>query len=286
MKYILCGLLFLFAASSVAWAQTANAYRWVLPRESPKASVSQTIGVTTVDVSYHRPSVNGRPILGELVPYGEVWRAGANEATTIAFSTDVSIAGEKLPKGKYAFFVIPKQDGTWTLIFNKAAEQWGAYTYKPDDDALKVDVRGQTVAHVQDDLMYTFEEVAPHSGSLVLAWSTFRVPIPIEVDLSATAMQRADESFSWRSAFFAADYFLSELDDAQQAQKWGQIAISMEKNVSTLELMSRVAKANGQADQAKSYIQEAISLAEASTSPNRDSLIKWLKDKEANLLSD
>ena len=103
-------------------------------RLSPKASVMQTVGFTDVTIDYSRPGVKGRTIWGALVPYNKVWRAGANEATTINFSTDVTIEGKNLPAGKYGFFTIPNKD-SWTLIFNKVADQWGSFQYNEAEDA-------------------------------------------------------------------------------------------------------------------------------------------------------
>src|SRR5436853_1654221 len=116
-----------------------------LPDLSPRANVGQTVGVTNVEISYHRPAVNKRKIFGGLVSYGAVWRAGANENTTISFSTPVTIEGQPLPAGTYGLFRIPTAT-SWTVVFSKAAASWGAYAYDPSEDALRVTVTPQTVA--------------------------------------------------------------------------------------------------------------------------------------------
>ena len=151
-------------------------------RVSPKAGVFQTIGITDVNVSYSRPGVKNRKIWGELVPYNKVWRAGADEATKITFSTDVMIEGKKLPAGAYGFFAIPGEN-EWTLIFNKIADQWGAFTYNESEDALRIKVK--PVANSNHEwLLYSFTDMtppaAPTSAYLNLIWEKLKVPFKIE----------------------------------------------------------------------------------------------------------
>lgn len=149
------------------------------PRVSPNASVSQTIGTTVVSFTYGRPSVNEREVFGALVPYDEVWRAGANEATTITFSDDVTIEGESLSAGTYGLFVIPTENDDWTIILNNTPEQWGAFDYNSDDNALRVSVSPETAAPMEQYMIY-FEAVHEGSGKAVLHWSTMKVSFEIE----------------------------------------------------------------------------------------------------------
>jgi Protein of unknown function (DUF2911) len=147
-------------------------------RVSPKAGVFQTIGITDVNVSYSRPGVKNRKIWGELVPYNKVWRAGADEATKITFSTDVMIEGKKLPAGAYGFFAIPGEN-EWTLIFNKVADQWGAFTYNESEDALRIKVK--PVANSNHDwLLYSFTEMTPTTAQLNLIWEKLKVSFKID----------------------------------------------------------------------------------------------------------
>ena len=157
-------------------------------RVSPKASVSQTIGFTDVTISYSRPGVKGRKIWGGLVPYNKVWRTGANEATKITFSKDVTINGEKLAAGSYAFFAIPTQN-EWTLIFNKVADTWGAFSYDKNksQDALKIKVK--PVEHnFQEWLEYNFSNMdvekagMQNSANVNLDWDKLRVSFKVVAD--------------------------------------------------------------------------------------------------------
>jgi len=155
-------------------------------RISPKASISQTIGLTDVVISYSSPGVKGRKIWGGLVPYDKVWRAGANEATKITFSTDVWIEGKKLSAGSYGFFVIPKEK-EWTIIFNKVADQWGAFEYNESQDALRLTVNPQQ-ANFHEWLNYTFSDLnatahGKNSAVINLNWEKVRLPFKIETEV-------------------------------------------------------------------------------------------------------
>lgn len=147
-------------------------------RVSPKAGVFQTIGITDINVSYSRPGVKNRKIWGELVPYNKVWRAGADEATKITFSTDVIIEGKKLPAGAYGFFAIPGEN-EWTLIFNKVADQWGAFTYNESEDALRIKVKPVSNSN-HDWLLYSFTDMTSTTAQLNLIWEKLKVPFKIE----------------------------------------------------------------------------------------------------------
>lgn len=146
-------------------------------RPSPNAAVSQTIGTTQVYISYGRPGVKGRRVFGDLEAYGQVWRAGANEATVISFSDGVTVEGQPLDAGAYALFAIPGED-EWTLIFNRQAEQWGAFDHDEAQDALRVTVTPEEAA-AQEWLSYSFDDLTDTSATAALHWSTTRVPFTI-----------------------------------------------------------------------------------------------------------
>lgn len=148
-------------------------------RVSPNATVTQTIGTTQVLLTYGRPHVNDREIFGGLVPYGEVWRTGANEATFVDFPVDVTIEGEPLPAGEYSIYTIPGPD-EWTVIFNENANQWGL-DYDSSADALRVTTTPEEASH-REMMTFTFHEVTDTSAELVLRWADIRVPITVELD--------------------------------------------------------------------------------------------------------
>jgi hypothetical protein len=152
-------------------------------RISPKAMVKQTVGFTDVTIEYGRPGVKGRTIWGGLVPYNAVWRAGANEATKITFSTDVLIDGKKLKAGSYGFFTIPTEK-TWILIFNKVADQWGAFEYNDAEDALRIEVTPiKQQSCWQEWLAYTINKSSDKKAVVMLEWEKLKIPFNVEVEL-------------------------------------------------------------------------------------------------------
>ena len=143
-------------------------------RASPPAEASGTIGETTIKINYSSPAVKGRTVWGELVPMGEIWRAGANEATTVEVSNDVMVEGEKLAAGKYSFFTIPGED-KWTIVFNSVPDQWGAYKYDEKKDALRVMVSPKKTDKFRERLEYLVVE-----NGIILQWENLEVPISIK----------------------------------------------------------------------------------------------------------
>ena len=138
-----------------------------LPRQSQRSTVSQRIGLTDITITYHRPLVGGRKVWGAMVPYGQVWRAGANENTTIEFSDPVSVEGKPLDKGTYGLHMIPNPD-SWTVIFSKTNTGWGSYSYDQKDDALRVDVKPRPLAETKEALEFDFEDLKPTSTAVTL----------------------------------------------------------------------------------------------------------------------
>ncbi|MFB6229593.1 MAG: DUF2911 domain-containing protein [Salinibacter sp.] len=168
----------LLLASVIVTPATAQERGNEEPRVSPNATVSQTIGTTKVRITYGRPSVEGRKIFGGLVSYGEVWRTGANEATTFSVSSDVTIEGESLPAGTYSLYTIPGEE-TWTIIFNSVANQWGT-NYDKSKDVLRVQVTPES-APQREMMTFLFENVKNSQGTCVLHWADVRVPFQIQV---------------------------------------------------------------------------------------------------------
>ncbi len=150
-------------------------------RVSPKAEVMQQVGFTDIRIIYSRPGVKGRTIWGKLVPYDAVWRAGANEATKFIFSTDVYIEGKLLKKGSYSFFAKPGKK-EWTLIFNKVADQWGAFEYNESQDALRIKVKPEK-GNMQEWLTYTITKTSDTSAIIRLEWEKLKIPFKVEVKL-------------------------------------------------------------------------------------------------------
>src|SRR5277367_946763 len=177
--FLFCLLVVISAATS--GVSSAQSFVLDLPLGSQRAEVSQRIGITDVTIDYHRPLVNDRKIWDGLVPYGKVWRAGANENTTITFSDPVTIEGKPLDKGTYGLHMIPNAN-EWTIIFSKVATAWGSFTYDQSEDALRVTVKPRA-ADMHNALTYDFEQLQPDSAVVVLQWEKIAVPFKIAVNV-------------------------------------------------------------------------------------------------------
>ena len=233
-------LVFLLLVKSVT-AQLSplqKNYDWVMPQASPKASVLLKLGVTDIKIDYHRPFVRGRQVLGKLIPLGKVWRAGANEATKISFSTSVLIEGQKIPAGTYGLFMLPNEN-EWEVIFNKVSEQWGAFTYKQSADFLRVKVKPQTAQH-QEALEYRMAVISGDSAEISLNWGKLKIPFKISVDSIKLAKTKAFLTFNWQTAWFAANYFFNEKRDLDEALKWSKVGVALNESYSTLIMKARV----------------------------------------------
>ncbi|MCW5910890.1 MAG: DUF2911 domain-containing protein [Cyclobacteriaceae bacterium] len=232
---------------------------WVMPRESQKATVTQRIGVTDISVAYHRPNVNGREVWGKLVPYEQVWRAGSNEATVFSTTTDILIENQTLPAGTYSLFFIPHAD-KWTVIFNKVAEQWGAFTYNAAQDQLRINDIKPIVDNHQETLLYAFPEVQDSTCKMTIRWEKVRVELNIKVDLLRSVQMEVHKNFTWRSAWFAADYYYQNLKNYTEALKWANASIALEETGGNLALKARILKASGNNKEALEYAVKARDL--------------------------
>lgn len=144
-------------------------------KPSPAATASGKAGNANITINYSAPSVKGRKIWGELVPYGKVWRTGANEATTFEVDANVKVEGQALSKGKYSLFTIPEENGDWTIIFNKNAKQWGAFSYKQEDDVLRVKVKSSKSSSFNEALALSVS-----NGKVFIRWENLEVGFSVQ----------------------------------------------------------------------------------------------------------
>lgn len=238
----------------------------MLPRTSPNAAVSQTVGVSEVRISYGRPSMRGRTIFGDLVSYGEVWRTGANEATTITFSDDVQIEGEALPAGTYGFFTIPGED-QWTVIFNNEPDQWGAFNYDESQDALRVNVTPAATSRPWEMMTFTVENVTDSSATAALSWANTKVPFSMAFDTPSIIRTRANEAAAnaqdWQLPFQYAVYALQNDIFVEDALTWIDRSLELEETFNNLAVKAQLLAANEQYDEAATVGQQAIETGEA-----------------------
>ena len=155
------------------------------PMASPRQVITQQFSVSQITVDYGRPSVRGRKIFGELVPYGKIWRLGANQATSITFYQPVKFGGLPVKKGDYAIFVTPEAH-QWTVVLNYDSNAWGAYSYDPNENAIEFTVPVTQTKELQESLEFSFEAISNEKVNLVIRWEYLKVEIPIEVDKKET----------------------------------------------------------------------------------------------------
>ena len=266
VRFLMVSASLLFAAG-LCHAQSALLD---LPRKSQHAEVTQTIGITNVTLNYSRPEVNGRKVWGGLVPYGDVWRAGANENTTITFSDPVTIEGKPLDKGTYGLFMLPKED-EWTIIFSKTNTAWGAFTYKPEEDALRVTVK-PAASDFHDALLYDFDDLKPDSAVVTLRWDKLAVPFKVSVNVPQTVEASLQKQFrgivqyTWVSYDDAANYFLTAKADLPEGLKYADKSIEAEERYDNLMTKSQILAAMGKTDEAKKFAEMALAKANAAQS--------------------
>jgi len=236
-----------------------------LPRQSQRAEVTQRIGITEISITYHRPLVNDRKVWGGLVPYGEVWRAGANENTIITFSDPVTIDGQPLDKGSYGLHMIPNAD-EWTIIFSKNSTSWGSFTYDKSEDALRVNVKPQA-AEMHNALTYDFDDVKPESTVVVMEWEKVAVPFKVGVDVhsvveaSTKKQLRSLAQYTWMSWDEAANYFLAEKVDLNDALTYANKSIENEDRYDNEITKSKILLALNRKDDASVAEKKALELA-------------------------
>ena len=238
-----------------------------IPRVSQRGTVTQRIGLTDITITYHRPAVGGREIWGKTVPYGKVWRAGANENTTITFSDDVSVEGKPLAAGTYGLHTIPDKD-QWTIIFSKNSASWGSFSYDEKEDALRVNTKPQA-ADFREALTYTFEEIKPDSAAATLRWEKLAVPFHISVDLKAVVLRsiknelRSVGGFTWAGYDEAAQWCLDNNYNLEEGLKWEETSIQNEDRFENWETKSRILEAMGRKEDAAKALSAALEKANA-----------------------
>ncbi len=238
-----------------------------LPRPSQHAVLTQRIGITDVTINYHRPLVNGRKIWGGLVPYGQVWRAGANENTTIEFSDPVTIEGKPLPKGTYGLHMIPAEN-EWTVIFSKNSTSWGSFTYDQAEDALRVTVKPQS-AELHEALTYDFDNPKPDSSVVTLRWEKLAVPFKVGVNVNEAVVQslhnqmRGLAQFTWFGWDDAATYLVDNKTNLEEALKYEENSIQNEERFDNLFTKSRILDALGRKDEATAARNKGLEMASA-----------------------
>lgn len=254
-KLLISALALIITTSALAQVKT--------PRPSPGSTLMQTVGLTDITIKYSRPGVKGRAIWGALVPYDKVWRTGANEATSIAFSDDVTVEGQKLAKGMYSLHTIPGKD-QWTIIFNSVADQWGSYSYDAAKDVLRVNVKPETGSHTE---WLTFEvpDLTTDTAKIAIRWEKIVVPFTVNTDSTARVMASFATAMKpdWRTPYQAANFAFDNKGVATDAEilSWLDQSLKVNQNISNLYLRARLAERSGNKADAIKYGEMAIAAA-------------------------
>jgi hypothetical protein len=266
MKDSLCSVAALCAVLLIAPGSVRSQPEITLPEASPKALLTQTIGIADVQLFYHRPGVKGRPIWGALVPYGEVWRAGANENTTINFSLPVRIAGKPLAAGTYGLHMIPGK-GDWTVIFSRNATSWGSYFYSEAEDALRVTVT-PGAASPMEWLQYEFSDLTDSSAVLALRWEKMLVPISLSFDTRGLVLAgirdsylRGSAGFGWQGFNNAALFCVHNNVDLPEALTWADRSIALNENFGNLRTKASILEKMGKEVEVTALRERSLELA-------------------------
>ena len=270
--------IFMAAGIGLLFSDALVAQGITVPRTpSPAATVSQTIGISTVTVDYSRPSVRDRTIWGELVPYGwnvqtfgnlksAPWRSGANENTVIEFSHDAMVEGKPVPAGRYGLFFTINDDNTGEVILSKDNRSWGSFFYEKDRDQLRSNIRIRD--HAMTELLtFDFINLTKNSAELVLNWEKKQFPVKIEFAVDDIVMANAAEElkgmtgFTWQGYSSAANYALQNNMANETALGWADQAVNMNRNFNTLNVKSGLLRKMGRNEEADKIRQEAISVA-------------------------
>ena len=264
--FLLICMVMLMAAPALAQLE--------MPQASPLSTVSQKVGLVDVTVTYSRPSMRGRTVMGELVPYDQLWRTGANQATKVSFSDEMSVAGKTVPAGDYALFSIPGQK-EWTIILNKNTDQGGTADYQEEEDALRVSVPSSTVSEPIETFTIAFSDLTETGAHLNVAWEKTMVAIPLEdPNVDSKVMAQIDEQMANAGDnaglyFQAASYYYTMDKDLQQAQEWIDKAVSLDgSQYWVLHLQAKIHADNKDYEQAKASAQQSMQLAEENGNPD------------------
>lgn len=259
------------AAALVVSGAFAQEPKLELPQASPTSTVKQRVGVTDIEITYSRPSVKDRKIFGGLLPWNEVWRAGANNATKIVFSTPVKLNGTSIPAGTYGLFAIPGQN-EWQVILNKISKQWGAYTYSAEDDVARIPAKPQALTQPVETFLIDINDIRDESATLNLIWETTRVPVKIEVDVLATVVPQIEAVMSGpgqkKPYVAAAMFYLDHKLDLKKALGWMDAAIAEQPKGFYLHYRkAKILAAMGDKPAALATAKQSIELAKADKSP-------------------
>lgn len=254
IRHALLLAFLLYTASLAAQIRT--------PAPSPAATVSQVVGLSKITIEYSRPSVKGRKIFGDLVPYDKVWRTGANRITTVQFEKDMSVNGQKIAAGTYGLYTFPGPK-SWVLAFNSDSKQWGAYEYDDKKDVLRLSVKSEKTAKPVEHFNIAFDNFTPTATDVVLSWEKTAVRFraqhdPHEQIMAAIRTETAKPDAKADTYYSAAEYYLEKNIDLPQALAWANKVLETDKNWWSYYLRAEAASRLNQCGQAEADAKVAM----------------------------
>jgi Protein of unknown function (DUF2911) len=260
MKSICFKILMLCCIAFTAKAQIKT------PQPSPSATIIQNIGLATATIEYSRPSLKGRKMMGStLVPYGQVWRTGANKIPNLKLTEEVMIEGQKVPAGTYGLVTIPALT-EWTIVLTKKADQWGVYEYKQEDDLVRFKVKAEKMVAKEEHFTMAFTDFTPTSAKVAITWENSRVKFNIKQDPNAQIMAEIKEKTSAADATAdtysdAANYYFDNGGDLNQALAWANKVVEKDKQYWTYYLRAKIAAKLGKCDIAADDATKGLEMA-------------------------
>lgn len=261
-----------FLAGAVPGALAAQEPAFTIPGTNPPATVHQRIAATDVRIEYHRPRVRGREIFGALVPWDQVWRTGADNATRIAFSRAVELNGVPVPAGAYELFTIPGKDA-WTVIIHEDRSQWGSYAYDPTHDVARIPATPEPTGEVVESFTLAVDDVSNARGTLTIAWDRTRVPVEIAVDVAALVPEvEATLIGAERPPYFLAAmfYWENDLDIERAAELMARALEQSPGHIGMLHRQALILADAGDVEGARTAARASLEGARSATPKLRD----------------
>lgn len=260
-----------FAIATLFTANQAEA-QIKLPPASSAQTITQGLGISKATLTYSRPNMNGRKIFGGLVPLDQVWRTGANTVTALSTETDLQIAGHNLPAGTYGILSIPGEN-EWTIIFSSNSQQWGAYSYKQEEDVFRFTVKPERLSNSLETFTIDFSDVGPENAVLNIAWENTKVSFPIEYNQSKDILASIDEAMAGtgnKPYFAAAQYYYNNGHDISKAVSWINEAAKSSEAPHILYWQARILLKSGDKSGAAAAAQKGV---EAATKANNSEYV-------------
>jgi hypothetical protein len=252
---------------------TGFAQQIQMPQASPSSKIFQKVGLTDVTADFSRPSTKGRKIFGELVPYGEVWRTGANGATILTFSTEVTVGGQKVPAGSYALYSIPGKT-SWTIILNKNTKLWGAIGYKQEEDQVRFTATPSKTSKKYESFELSFNNLTDNSADLSVKWEQTRVDFTISTEVDPIVMADIKKlvidakSTNPALLYQAANYYFTNNKDVNQAYTWIKQSTDNDPKYWTIHLRAKVELALGMTTEALESAKKSKNMAIEAKNPD------------------